>query len=180
MSPAPPLGPGEKTNQPGPQSGGPIQEPPPPADAVGGGDSGLARSLRHAEGLRTEPYADSGGELHIGYGHRLQITPEEAEDILRADIEAARQAAARTVGPDVFAGLGAARQDALAELVFSVGEGGFREFRGLLAALRAGNFSDAFREMRDSLWCDQLGPRCWRVAGQMLTGEHAFSPGGPR
>ena len=177
MSPAPSLGPG-KPDHPGPQSGRPFAVPATPAGTGGAGDDVLARSLRQAEGLRTEPYADSGGEMHIGYGHRLQITAEEAEDILRADIESARQAAARTVGPEVFAGLDAARQDALAELVFSVGEGGFRGFTRLHAALHAGDFSAAWHEMRDSLWCAQVGPRCWRVAGQMLTGEYAF--GGPR
>jgi lysozyme len=130
----------------------------------------LQEQLRRDEGLRLKAYTDSTGHLTIGYGHNLENgIPEVVADALLAfDIT---QASA-----DVFAHLpwsmqlDEARRGVLCNMAFNLGIGGLLKFVKMLKHAEAHNWSAAAKEMRDSKWATQVGPRAERLAIQMETG----------
>jgi len=130
----------------------------------------LLASLRASEGYRGRIYRDSRGTPTLGYGHNLAVSipREAAELILRADAERTVAAVRR-----VFAGFDAfstKRQLALAELMFNLGPRGLAGFRRMIAAVRAGDWEGAAREMRDSRWAAQVGARALRLARKVRGG----------
>ncbi len=83
--------------------------------------------IKRFEGLRLGGAALPDGALHIGYGHvspaadRAVITEDEAERLLRDDL----QSAAQTVRAAVLAPMSQAQFDALVSLCFSIGPARF-------------------------------------------------------
>ena len=134
----------------------------------------LRRLLIVHEGLRLKPYRCSAGYLTIGVGRNLEargISREEAMVLLENDIAEA-EAAARGFFP-AFDRLEEPRQAVLVDMAFNLGAvrlGGFRRFR---AALERGDFEQAAREMLDSKWAEQVGPRARRLAEMMRRGTWA-------
>lgn len=62
-----------------------------------------------------------------------------------------------------WSSLGPGPQSALADMAFNLGCTRLRQFVRLRSALRPPtNFGQAVVEMRNSLWCDQVGQRCDR------------------
>jgi len=134
----------------------------------------LRRMLIVHEGLRLKPYRCPAGYLTIGVGRNLEargISREEAMVLLENDIAEA-EAAARGFFP-AFDRLEEPRQAVLVDMAFNLGAvrlGGFRRFR---AALERGDFEQAAREMLDSKWAEQVGPRARRLAEMMRRGTWA-------
>lgn len=134
----------------------------------------LRRMLIVHEGLRLKPYRCPAGYLTIGVGRNLEargISREEAMVLLESDIAEA-EAAARGFFP-AFDRLEEPRQAVLVDMAFNLGAvrlGGFRRFR---AALERGDFEQAAREMLDSKWAKQVGPRARRLAEMMRRGTWA-------
>ena len=134
----------------------------------------LRRLLIVHEGLRLKPYRCPAGYLTIGVGRNLEargISREEAMVLLENDIAEA-EAAARGFFP-AFDRLEEPRQAVLVDMAFNLGAvrlGGFRRFR---AALERGDFEQAAREMLDSKWAEQVGPRARRLAEMMRRGTWA-------
>jgi len=79
------------------------------------------------EGLRLNAYQDQNGVWTIGYGHTADVKPgdtctkEQAEEWLDEDLEEADQAIARLVDVPLTQN----QYDAIASLVFNIGEGHF-------------------------------------------------------
>ena len=137
-------------------------EPPPgPADD-------FAQTLREAEGLSLVPYPDTGGVIHICYGHRLPIDVPGCDALLVEDIDTAVAAAARVVGEPTWSGLTERRRNVLAEMAYMLGARRFRLFDLMLTALRAGDYERAAGEIKASL----LRPptRAARLANAMREG----------
>lgn len=134
----------------------------------------LRRMLIVHEGLRLKPYRCPAGYLTIGVGRNLEargISREEAMVLLESDIAEA-EAAARGFFP-AFDRFEEPRQAVLVDMAFNLGAvrlGGFRRFR---AALERGDFEQAAREMLDSKWAKQVGPRARRLAEMMRRGTWA-------
>lgn len=134
----------------------------------------LRRMLIVHEGLRLKPYRCPAGYLTIGVGRNLEargISREEAMVLLENDIAEA-EAAARGFFP-AFDRLEEPRQAVLVDMAFNLGAvrlGGFRRF---WAALERGDFEQAAREMLDSKWAKQVGPRARRLAEMMRRGTWA-------
>lgn len=86
--------------------------------------AGLAL-IKESEGLRLEPYRDTGGVWTVGYGHTRGVTefthctPEIAESWLEADLQSAEEA----VGELVKVKLTDNQFAALVCFVFNVGRG---------------------------------------------------------
>ncbi len=131
----------------------------------------LARTRRY-EGLRLKPYTCPAGHLTIGYGHNLEngITQETAEQLLRADLSYAQM----EVGARLpwSAQLGEVRQFVLVDMCFNMGIGKLLTFRKFLAALEAGDYPQAAKEMLNSRWAGQVGRRARELAEMMQTGEY--------
>jgi len=127
--------------------------------------------IRRHEGLRLRPYADSMGHLTIGYGRALDIvgiSREEAEAMLRADVERAREALKAL---EWFGGLDDARSAALIDMAFNLGGAGLGGFSRFLDAMKRRDFGAAAREMLDSKWAGQVGGRARELAAMIRTGR---------
>lgn len=126
--------------------------------------------IRH-EGLRLKPYRDSVGKLTIGVGRNLDdvgITEEEARYLLKNDIQKAVVEAKRFRW---YAKLNNPRKQAIIDMIFNLGPSRFLGFKKMLAALEAGDYEAAAREMLDSKWAQQVGRRATELAEIMRTGE---------
>lgn len=63
------------------------------------------------------------------------------------------------------------RQQVVAEMAFNLGAGGLMKFVNMLAALKAGDFSRAADEMKDSAWYRQVGRRAVTLCAAMRSGQ---------
>jgi GH24 family phage-related lysozyme (muramidase) len=132
------------------------------------------------EGRLNHVYVDTAGHPTIGVGFNLDRG--DARDLLHsvgADYDAVRagkqtltdaqidalldrtlQGAVGTVQKAVpgFASLKPAQQDALIDMAFNLGSGGFPKFQKMIAAINAGDPKTAAAEMKASLWAKQVGP----------------------
>lgn len=131
----------------------------------------LKQQLRIHEGLRLKPYKDTVGKLTIGIGRNLDdvgISEPEAMLMLENDIE--------TVFADLdrsltwWRTLSERRQMVLADMAFNLGIGRLTGFRNALAAMQAGEWDKAAREMLDSKWARQVGPRAATLADMVRAG----------
>ena len=134
----------------------------------------LKQELTRDEGIKLEAYEDSVGIWTIGVGHMLgadrrmsRITPRECAALFDMDID---EAVARVVL--LMSGVenvSDARLRALINLSFNLGNRllGFKKF---LAAFSVGDWKTAAKEMMDSRWAQQVGPRAERLRDMVLNG----------
>ena len=135
----------------------------------------LRLALARDEGIRLAAYPDHLGFLTIGIGRLIDprkagagISQAEAEylcdnDICRclSDLEAFAW----------FQALNPVRQNAVLNMRFQLGLGGFRGFRKMLEALAQGDYIGAGEEGRNSSWARTQTPeRANRVMGELETG----------
>ena len=129
-----------------------------------------ADSLKRDEGRRPKPYQDTQGVWTVGYGHNLSGGPPLSEaamtQILEDDLLLV-DTACRAL--PVWYALSPARQGVLLNMAFNLGFDGLLRFQQMHAALRAGDYERAAREMLDSRWAQQVGARADRLAKQMET-----------
>jgi len=140
----------------------------------------LLALLRVHEGFSPEPYPDGGGHS-VGYGHHIEahgqrladflpsITRERAEDLLHNDAAVAWAAAEKLVGT-AWDRLIMARRIVVADMAYNLGIQGLAKFKRFLAAVRAGDWSDAASEMEESRWYKQVGNRGQRLKAMMFFG----------
>lgn len=138
----------------------------------------VKKDLTSDEGMRLRPYHDTKGYLTIGVGHNLDvkgISVRAAQVILEDDI------ADTLVDLDRYVPwwhqLDHVRQRALINMCFQLGIGSVREHTGLLAferllaALRSGDWTGAYRETLDSQYGREVPERADRVANAFLKGD---------
>ena len=127
--------------------------------------------IRH-EGLMLKVYRCPTGKLTIGVGRNLEdngITNMEAMALLTNDIERAEKEAAPF---GWFNSLSVPRQDVVIGMIFQMGLKGFKGFKKLIAALIAGNFEKAAKEMLESSWAKQTPSRAQEMAEIMKRGGY--------
>ena len=135
--------------------------PPPDMKRVAGV---VEKVVRH-EGAPALPYVDPSGRCHQAIGDAYPAPG--ACDRLIANLLAADNVASRVAG-DLWGQLTENQRRGLLMLTFGVGERGLQGFVSLLAALRGGYGHAAADEIRNSLWCRQVGEaRCGDVATLM-------------
>lgn len=106
--------------------------------------------IKHFEGLRLDAYRDSVGVLTIGYGHTVdvrldqRITTEEAEKILRDDLEVFMHGVLKAAEP---LKLTQGQFDALVSFAFNLGLGSLKSST-LLKKLKAGDAAGASFEFQ--------------------------------
>ncbi len=131
----------------------------------------MKSELRRDEGLRLKPYRDTVGKMTLGVGRNLDdvgITAEEADYLLENDIGRAMADLDRNL--PWWRGLSEARQRALVNMAFNLGLPRLLGFKGMLAALQAGDYAAAAREAIDSKWAKQIGARAQRIAMMLAEG----------
>lgn len=118
------------------------------------------------------------GSLVIGYptigiGRRCDkgngISEPEAMFLLDNDV-ARVIAECRSAFP-WFDGLDPVRQAVVADMVFNLGLQGFKGFKKMIAAIEAGDYEEAAKEMVDSRWVIQVGQRATELAYTMKEGK---------
>lgn len=123
------------------------------------------------EGKRQKPYRCSEGKLTIGVGRNLDdrgLTDSEIALLLENDVALAAADCRRLFYQ--FDDLDDVRQEVLVNMAFNLGYERLSGFKKLRAAVRARNWPAASREMLDSKWARQVGPRADRLAQAMRTG----------
>ncbi len=138
----------------------------------------LVDQIKRQEGLRLTAYQDTLGNWTIGYGHTPSfpgqtITEAEADSWLTQDLNSAQTDLLSSL-PWCFS-LSVPRYCVLWNMTFNMGIGHLLEFRLMLAAVRNANYSEAAKQMLNSLWASQVKGRATELAEQMETG-HWFNP----
>jgi len=142
-----------------------------------------AGMIRRHEGVRLRVYDDATGtELRPGYtlqgwptigiGRNLAdpgISEAEAEILFGNDLKAALRVARSFAGP-AWDRLDETRKAVLVDMAFNLG-GRLAAFVRLRAAVQAGQWEQAAREMLQSRWARQVGRRATELADMMRTGN---------
>ena len=140
----------------------------------------MEEDLIRDEGIRLRPYKCSAGHLTIGVGHRITANDRAASSdslsleavgmLLTRDIATALGAAFRIFGREAFEAMTDARQRAVVNMIFNLGEARFAGFRRMIAAIKEHRWKDAAAECLDSAYARQVGKRALRVSEALRTG----------
>jgi len=132
----------------------------------------LFKQLRFHEGVEKFPYKCTAGYLTIGVGRNIEergLLDDEIDFLLDNDIEVVMNEVAVTF--DWFFDLSEIRQRVVADMIFNLGLPRFKQFKNMIAALEAGDWTEASNQMMDSKWAQQVGLRASRLAEMMETDE---------
>lgn len=139
----------------------------------------LRAELTRDEGLKLQAYQDTLGFWTIGVGHLLgktqrmiEITVAEAEALLDADIESARNLAIMAVPKIDF--MNDVRQRALVNMAFNRGRHLLQSTKILPALIHGsetGDWSRVAPAIQGSEWASQVGKRADRLAIMFATGK---------
>lgn len=125
----------------------------------------LKAHLVRDEALKLKPYRCSAGKLSIGVGRNLDdvgISEAEAMFLLGTDIAGVLADLDRNLPG--WRNLPEAVRLAIANMCFNMGWPRLALFKGMWAALDAGDWDKAADEALDSLWARQVGARAVRIA----------------
>jgi lysozyme len=135
----------------------------------------IFEQLARDEGKKPSAYQDSLGYWTIGIGTCIDsrvgcgLTEAEIELLCSNRVQQAKKALA-----DAFpwaAALDDARMGALVNMAYQMGIHRLSGFKKFLAALQAGDYAAAAKEMLDSLWAQEQSPaRASRLSIQIQTG----------
>lgn len=152
----------------------------------------LEQQIMLHEGFALEPYRCPAGKLTIGAGRNLDevglsmseltaiqarrpewkvgdpITTDEALLLLRNDLARVDRELTRVLPG--YARLTDRRQMALLDMGYNLGLSKLLKFKRMLAALVAGDFNRAAKEMLASAWAGQVGQRAHALAEMMREG----------
>ena len=130
----------------------------------------IAEALKREEGFSAHAYLCSENRLTIGYGRNVDelggigISPDEADLLLRNDIDRTRQECEQW---DWFRDLQPSQQSVLIQLCFQLGYPRLTKFKRMLAALAEQDYETAADELLDSRFAEQVPRRAARLAEQM-------------
>ena len=135
----------------------------------------LREMLRRHEGVRNFVYLCSEGYETIGVGRNiadsgLGLSEDEVDYLLDNDIKRVK-----TELSDEYFWFGAlneARQEAMIDLSFNLGQTRLRGFKKALDAMSTEDFDRAADEFMDSKWAQQVGMRAVRVTEMIRSGEY--------
>ena len=136
--------------------------------------SELTEMLRKHEGVRDKVYLCSAGYETIGVGRNISedglgLSDDEIDYLLSNDIKRVREEL--TEEYYWFAGLDEARQDAMIDISFNLGQTRLRGFVKSLEAMAREDFDTAADEFMDSKWSEQVGDRAVEVTEIIRSGE---------
>jgi len=132
----------------------------------------LYEMIRRHEGLRLFPYQCTEGEWTIGYGRNLEdkgISRDEANLLLENDISECELDLNRMFAFNEVVRL-SSRRNALIDMRFQLGAGGFRAFTKMIEAIRQRDWDTAADEALNSLWAQQTPERAQEIAKMLREG----------
>lgn len=126
--------------------------------------------IKRHEGYRDAIYKDSLGNLTVGWGCHLYpgkvFGKGVNERLFFYDYYEALEAFGR-----LNLDLDPVRKAVAVDMIYNLGDAGFRKFRNFIHFLRAGDYETAAVHMMDSLWAEQVGTRAKTLEAMMRTGE---------
>lgn len=115
-------------------------------------------TIGYGRNLETNPLTKDEEALCTMYKGELHITKENAEVLLRNDLEAIYQ----KVKNEKWFNVDAIRQSVLLDLIFNLGLSKFKTFKKFIKAMEEKDFSLARQELENSKWYSQVGRRSIR------------------
>lgn len=149
----------------------------------------LGKSVSAHEGFRALPYLDTQKRWTIGIGRCLETHPLSAEEwkyllsqklivvsiakggadwLMWRELDACVKECEQF---EFWPRLNNARRNVLVEMAYQMGIQKLKDFRNMLGALAAGNWSEAESHGLDSLWAKQTPDRARELMTQLRTGE---------
>lgn len=135
----------------------------------------IDRLIQH-EGASRYAYKDTLGNLTIGIGRNIQsgskagISMDEQLHLLKNDIDKCDKQLSQNL---VYKTLDRVRQEVLIEMCFNLGYSGLMGFKKMLSCIAKGDWKNAVKEARDSLWAKQIGKaRLDDLMKRLETGEY--------
>ena len=134
-------------------------------------DDATEQFILDEEGYRARVYRCTSGALTIGIGYNLDagMPIDEAMLLMRHRVGTITQSLQGKFA--WFDGLNEARRAVLVSMAYQMGLRGLYGFRRMLAAIEAGEYEAAGREMLDSTWARQTPARARRTAEMMRLGQ---------
>jgi GH24 family phage-related lysozyme (muramidase) len=136
------------------------------------------------EGYKPCVYKDSKGIPTVGVGFNLEkfgargeiesvganygkvmngsecLTDSQIKELFDKDMNTAVSCVSSWLSN--WSAIGSSRQSAVADMSFNLGCGQIKEFTSMKAAIEKEDYGAAATDMRNSLWCRQVGGRCDR------------------
>jgi lysozyme len=137
-------------------------------------EASLMRRLIEDEGEVLHVYPDLLGFSTIGVGRLIDqrkgggISHDESRYLLRNDIASKTAQCERRF--EWFVALDGVRQGIIICMAFQLGVNGVANFKKMIAAIEARDWSEAAMQMMDSGWHTQTSERCERMARMMRVG----------
>ena len=121
----------------------------------------IADYIKRNEGLRLKMYTCSAGKMSIGYARNLEdngIFQNEAELMLKNDLEVCKDALYDTFGFESFVLLPAKCKTVLMDMLYNLGEPRFRTFKKMIRAVKDKDYFEAAVQIRDSKYAREDVP----------------------
>jgi len=137
--------------------------------------SDLIKMLKRHEGVRSKVYMCSANYETIAVGRNISesglgLSEDEINYMLNNDIKRVKDEL--TDSYFWFPAMNEARQDALVDISFNLGQTRLRGFVKALEAMSREQFDIAADEFMDSKWSGQVGNRAVEVTEMIRTGEY--------
>ena len=136
----------------------------------------LIEMLKIHEGVETHAYKCSASKISIGVGRNIDpeggigLQEDEIDYLLQNDID--RIITELDFEYDWFSDLNEARQDAMVDISFNLGQTRLRKFQKALTAMSKSDWDTAADEFMDSKWSKQVGNRAKELTGIIRSGEY--------
>ena len=136
----------------------------------------LTEMLKRHEGVKTHAYKCSASKITVGVGRNIDpkggigLTEDEIDYLLQNDID--RIISELDFQYEWFSDLNSARQDAMIDISFNLGQTRLRKFEKALAAMSLNNWDKAADEFMDSKWSEQVGNRAKELTDIIRTGKY--------
>jgi lysozyme len=126
-------------------------------------DQDTQRWIKKNEGLKLESYMDTTGHLTVGWGRNLVngIRLDEAELMFQNDL---KRTVTELEHQPWYINQPQNVKNALINMNFNLGISRLLDFRGMINALIAKNYTLAAQEALESLWAKQVGDRARQIA----------------
>lgn len=152
----------------------------------------IAQLIRHEGSVRAQErlmlYQCPSGKWTLGFGHNIEdrgltldemlflfrngITGEDALFLLNNDIDRSVQELINIFRAKRIQSYPGPRFDALVNVCFNIGAESLSEFVRMFRAISSEDWNEAAKELLDSDYARQVGPRANELAEQLRTGEY--------
>jgi lysozyme len=121
--------------------------------------------IKYNEGLKLKLYRCSANKASIGYGRNIEdngISKDEAELMLKNDIEVCKNDLYGIFGFESFILLSDKQKMVLTDLIFNLGKRRFETFKKMIKAVKEKDFLEAAKQIKDSRYYSQVRSRAER------------------